>query len=140
MSWYLNKNEETIDKMEPLQVTTLTPVKMSRVYSLLVGAFEGGCGYWMHDWGILKLPDGYTRDDIEFAHVEVPLLPGGALWIQTEDEDERLTLDIKACAKGLELMSIKHPRHWNDFITEGDDAITADVFLQLATMGEVVYG
>ena len=140
MSRYLNKNEETIDKMEPPQLTTTTPVKMSSVWNLLVGAFEGGSGYWIHDWGILKLPDGYTRDDIEFAHAEVPLLPGGALWIQTEDEDERPWLDIKACVKGLELMASKHPEHWKDFITEGDDAITADVFLQLATMGEVVYG
>lgn len=142
MSWYLNKNEETIDKMEPLQITTLVPVKMRRVYSLLVGAFEGGSGYWMEDWGISKLPEGYAKSDIEFAHAEVPLLPGGALWIEAEvlDVPERLTLDIKACNRGLLLMATLYPRHWNDFITEGDDADTADVFLQLATMGDVVYG
>ena len=140
MSWYLNKNEEIIDKMEPLQITTVVPVKMRRVYGLLVGAFEGGSGYWMGDWGIVKLPDGYAREDIEFTHAEVPLLPGGALWVQTEDDDERLKLDIEACNRGLLLMATLYPRHWNDFINEGDDATTADVFLQLATMGDLVYG
>ena len=140
MSWYLNKNEETIANMEPLQITTVVPVKMRRVYSLLVGAFEGGSGYWMGGWGIVKLPDGYAKEDIEFTHAEVPLLPGGALWVQTEDDDERLRLDIKACNRGLLLMATLYPKHWNDFITEGDDATTADVFLQLATIGDLVYG
>lgn len=31
-------------------------------------------------------------------------------------------------------------RHFADFLAENDDAITGDVFLQLAVMGEIVFG
>ena len=50
----------------------------------------------------------------------------------------RITLDnIK---KGLRLMKEQYPRHWADLVEEEDDAITGDVFLQLAVFGEVIYG
>ena len=59
-----------------------------------------------------------------------------------EDDEEkaehRLTLaDVK---KGLELMRDQYPRHYADLVTENDDLITGDVWLQLATFGELIYG
>lgn len=42
--------------------------------------------------------------------------------------------------KGLQVMADKYPRHFNDIITENDDAETADVFVQCAVLGEVVFG
>jgi hypothetical protein len=42
--------------------------------------------------------------------------------------------------KGLELMRDNYPRHWADLVEEQDDLITGDVFLQLATFGELIYG
>jgi hypothetical protein len=42
--------------------------------------------------------------------------------------------------KGLELMRDEYPRHYADLMEEEDDAITGDVWLQLAVFGEVVYG
>ena len=42
--------------------------------------------------------------------------------------------------KGLELMSILHPKHFRDMMNEDGDADTSDVFLQLVALGEVEYG
>ena len=57
------------------------------------------------------------------------------------DEDEtKHHLTIDDVRKGLELMRDGHPRHYADLIEENDDAITGDVWLQLAVFGEVIYG
>ena len=42
--------------------------------------------------------------------------------------------------KGLELMRDEYPRHYADLMMEEDDAITGDVWLQLAVFGELIYG
>ncbi len=49
-------------------------------------------------------------------------------------------LTIENIRKGLELMRDQYPRHYADLVEENDDLITGDVFLQLATFGELIYG
>jgi len=39
----------------------------------------------------------------------------------------------------LELMAEQYPHHFRDLISENDDIETADVFLQLLVLGDVVY-
>ena len=49
-------------------------------------------------------------------------------------------LTIESVRKGLELMRDQYPHHFADLIEGNDDLITGDVFLQLATFGELIYG
>ena len=49
-------------------------------------------------------------------------------------------LTLKDIKKGLELMRDEYPHHFADLVSGNDDAITGDVFLQLATFGELIYG
>ena len=49
-------------------------------------------------------------------------------------------ITIEDVRKGLELMRDQYPRHYADLVEEQDDAITGDVWLQLATFGELIYG
>lgn len=135
--YYLNENER---KIHGVTINILAPqaINLGRVYSLLVNAFECVSSYWIDDYEIGSLPDGYARSDIEFVHAEVPLLPGGALLILVEGESH--TLDLAACEEGLRIMAKLYPHHWQDFVTEGDDATTADVFLQCAVLKDLVYG
>ena len=49
-------------------------------------------------------------------------------------------LTIDNVRRGLELMRDEYPRHFADLVEEQDDAITGDVWLQLAVFGEVIYG
>ena len=50
----------------------------------------------------------------------------------------RRTMD--GVRKGLELMRDQYPRHYADLMEEEDDAVTGDVWLQLAVFGELIYG
>ena len=49
-------------------------------------------------------------------------------------------ITIADVQKGLELMRDQYPRHYADLVEENDDAITGDVWLQLAVFGELIYG
>jgi hypothetical protein len=46
---------------------------------------------------------------------------------------------MAAIKSGLKVMAEKYPHHWQDFVSENDDAITGDVFLQCCLFGEIVY-
>jgi hypothetical protein len=61
---------------------------------------------------------------------------------ETEEEkaEARHEITLDNVKKGLELMRDQYPRHYADLMEENDDAITGDVFLQLATFGELIYG
>ena len=49
-------------------------------------------------------------------------------------------LTMENVQKGLELMRDEYPHHYADLMEEEDDAITGDVWLQLAVFGELIYG
>ena len=55
-----------------------------------------------------------------------------------ESAKHRITIDN--VRKGLELMQEQYPRHYADLVEENDDAITGDVWLQLAVFGDIIYG
>lgn len=61
---------------------------------------------------------------------------------ETEEEkaEARHEITLANVKKGLELMRDQYPRHYADLVEEEDDAITGDVWLQLAVFGELIYG
>lgn len=77
------------------------------------------------------------------------LINGGTLVVYDEYEIEselndgeqptKHYLTLKDVRKGLRLMKKDYPRHYADLVEENDDAITGDVWLQLAVFGELVY-
>lgn len=112
-----------------------------RIGDLLCCAMEGGIGYWA------TIIDYENPDEVkvEFAHNELPLTERGAV-VLTEsndgplDDQPRWRLDRAAVERGLRLLAEKYPGHWAEFLTENEDADTGDVFVQLAVLGELVYG
>lgn len=132
----------------------VVPVRVpeERVWSLLVGAFEGGSKYWVRhyrydDSGLRRVDDGddsdfdAMRDGAVYYYThQLPLL-GRCLFVKPDEEDnEEYVLNRAALERGLATMAEKHPRHFANFIEKQDDATTSDVFLQLCLFGEVVYG
>ena len=124
-----------------IQVTTPD----ERIQDLLTSALEGGSNYW---YFIEKYnyPKGKSEKDFQFPQIELPFA-GGSLIIsyiengKNEDgEHETYILDYTACQHGLQRMSQRYPSHFGDFLSENDDSIIGDTFLQLATLGELVYG
>lgn len=77
------------------------------------------------------------------------LINGGTLVVYDDYEAEELeegekptkyTLTLKDVRKGLRLMKKNYPNHYSDLMEECEDAITGDVWLQLAVFGELIYG
>ena len=60
--------------------------------------------------------------------------------LNDDEEPTKHYLTMDNVRKGLELMRDEYPRHYADLMEEEDDAITGDVWLQLAVFGELVYG
>lgn len=129
-------------------------IDLLRVKYLLCSALEGGSNYWINRIGY-RFAEGLTITDFrrggKFQHEDnyfhpaqiIPTVPGCALEIKADCDDAIYVFNLENIQKGLQLMAEGEKadiRHWNDFIEENDDADTADVFMQLALFGEVVYG
>jgi hypothetical protein len=132
----------TVTKAEMI-VYVSYPVTKQRISDLLCSAFEGGSNYWYIIAECVEPPvlEFRTSDKTIFKHLDYPLNDGGGLLIGDQEDEDRqpILLDFAAIRKGLTLLAEKYPRHWADFLSENDDASTADVFLQLCLFGEVVY-
>lgn len=107
-------------------------------------------------WAVIKikrseyhLAEEWKNECIEDKWASV-LLNGGTLSVYDEGESgselyedepvQKHPLTLKAVRKGLRLMKEQYPDHWTDLVEENEDAVTGDVWLQLAVFGEVVYG
>lgn len=133
--------------------TVNTVIDNERIEDLLCCAFEGGVGYWC-EINEYRNPDNVS---VKYKHMELPLTENGAVVCQAfVDGDERddddnwldedgnmlplLVLNKEAVQSGLDVMQKKYPSHFADFLSESEDAITGDVFLQCCLLGELVYG
>ena len=125
-------------------------ISLDRVADLLCNALEGGSNYWYMIekckaptftwWG------AHNDAKVKYSHL-YPFQKGGSLTISDEVAHDNLKADkrvkrltLSSLRRGLKLMAISHADHFADFMAEEDDGNTADVFLQLALFGEVIYG
>lgn len=133
----LEASAALISKAPAFRVVSALPAK--RVNDLLTGALEGGCNYWYRIVRPAALPEGAA------FWSDVPFLPGGSLTLETLDRDEiggarTWTLDRAAMRRGLQVMAEEFPTAFGDLLHENDDAETADIWLQCALFGELVFG
>ena len=115
--------------------------EQQRMEDILCNATE--CGYC--SFRIVKyiFPEGQTKESlgIEYKHIELPYKGGTIVFDVPEDDDGKTyNLDKEAMFRGVKVMAEKYPKHFADFREENDDAVTADVWLQCALLGELVYG
>ena len=138
-----------LDLEQTFDVASVTKVSTKRILDMLVTAFEGGSNYWIEE--VLSNPPAGTKyEDYKnggkhstteyYPAYQVLPFVGGSVTVIDNEDGTKYCLNSAAIADGLQRMAEKYPRHWNDFVNENDDASTADVFLQCATMGDVVFG
>ena len=114
-----------------------------RIADLLVTGLEGG---YMAPLCITKIYPGHGdgdpwSGDYTPDYIRAPFSKGGGVGFEDEEEPgEEMVLTREKMEKGLQIMSEKYPQHFSDFIRENEDAITGDVFLQCALLGDIVYG
>lgn len=119
-----------------MEITVPVNIPTSRVKDILISALEASCGYWCKETKYSDVPKGMDVYDMMLAGVSTS-------WMEFRlilDDDKLVTFTVDAIPKGLKIMAEKYPRHFGDFISENDDAITADVFFQCCLLGEIVYG
>ena len=120
--------------MAPKTFTVQTEIPLESVKDLIISAFEGGSNYWYSD----LRPDS-KRTTIRFWHAELPFRKGRAVYFK-DSEGEEYKLDLDAIERGLGVMAAKYPRHMSRLVTGHYDGYTADVLLQCAVLGDVIYG
>ena len=122
--------------MKPMTFTVPVEISEQRLEDLVVLAVEdGGYGSFIM-FDIVPSTTG-------LEYYKVPLTENGTIIFldkYEEDSDDKFYLDRVAIQRGLTIMSKDYPHQFGLFINEADDAITGDVFLQCALLGEVVYG
>lgn len=108
-------------------------VSDERIKDVLIGAFEGGSNYWY-----------WITDQSHKGHPADVIMDHEDGWVKIKDDEEgcmgEFTLTKQALYDGLQKMANQYAFHFNDVMEENDDAVTADVLLQMALFGELVYG
>ena len=132
--------------MENIKIKLETEITIERIKDLLCSAFEGGIDYW----GNVKSRIGLKEElKAEYFH-EIPALGGELTLFDNETDEELGKIDMESMKQAFEYMAAgtdkngkDYPQfrdHFADFMGENDDAKTGDIFVQLAVMGEVVFG
>ena len=112
---------------------------------LIVTALEGGSNFWydLSDEAI-KIINNATKGQKEPLSIRFwkALQNGAVIPINDiEEEDSKIgEISLASIEKGEQLLADKYPSHLADILSESGDANTADVWFQLCTLGEVVYG
>ena len=113
---------------------------------LLTSALEGGSNYWLDlpksTWDKIKKYK-VVGDNNYISDLFLRAIEGGETLdiIDVEDENEILgTISLKSMRKGEKTMIKDYTQHFAAAISEGGDAETGDVYLQLCIFNDVVYG
>lgn len=125
-----------------IEVTAKIRIPNQKIQDMITTVFEGACRYWAE----YKFPDNWkekygSREEIPFK--------GGNIEVFDVETNELLgVLNQPSIQVGLQLMANckdlkgKHvpARHFKNLAQDNEDEETADVFMQLSVMGEIVYG
>ena len=114
-----------------------------QVCDQIVTAFEGGSNYWLGNADLApESPRPVRMGKPWYATAALYEMVGWKIICTTDDEDgnQPYTLNRAAVTKTLAMLVANHQQMLHEIMSETGDAETADVFLQLALFGEIVYG
>lgn len=110
------------------------------VEDLIITALEGGSNYWYDIIEVLPSPN--IIGDVDMYP---KIMYSDGVIIGTKDDDtingsKRWTLNRHTITRGLQAWADNMPKSFAKFMAGDYDADDADVFLQYALFGEVVFG
>jgi hypothetical protein len=124
-----------------MKITRTFDISEEQMGNLLVCAFEGGINYWCGKVEITAYPEK-TKPEDDFSNLLASdVVPKGgtiAIW-DAEDEDE-----VNWLTRDKMLTGISMTMDWGNFATVEDlmdnhDAETADVMVQYALFGDIIF-
>lgn len=114
------------------------------IINLFVTALEGGSNYWYY---LPTIPNGVQEIQTETGMATSEaigeyVLRGGYIQVNdAEDEEEELgTVDMDSLLDAIQKIKADYPNVYENIIDEEYDAEDADVFFQIAVMGEITFG
>jgi len=135
---YEDYEREKIERRKTKKITK------QDIIDLFVTALEGGSNYWYY---IPTIPAGVREIKTETGMATSEaigeyILRGGNIQINdAEDEEEVLgTVDMTSLLEAIDLLKSDYTHAYENIIDEEYDADDADIFFQLAVMGEVTFG
>jgi hypothetical protein len=115
-----------------------------KIIDFFVTALEGGSNSWYYIKNVPnKIREIKKTKNVSFSEaIGYFVLGGGSIEIRdTEDEDEILgVVDMDSLLDAINTMKEKYNTEYQRLLNDEYDANDADIFFQLATMGEVVFG
>jgi hypothetical protein len=111
-------------------ITTSFEITNQQIADLMTTAIEGGSNYWCDQILMLK---GQPVLKPWYAD---PLLYGSPFELKVGTK----ILTNDDLHRAMQQMADEYPTHFSDVVNDNPDADTADVFLQLAVLGEITYG
>lgn len=109
--------------------TTTTQHPSERVADLLINAVETVSAYWCSNINPVHEGDLYDIDHPDWK------------WEVTVGDSGRVVTITRAeLQEGLKIFQEVVPHQFSLWVNEGDDAITADCFLQCTVLKDVIYG
>ena len=112
------------------------------IEDLLVTALEGGSNYWyflpLENIDEIKKCKGISTSE----KIADFILNGGTVDVyDTENEDEKLgEINLTSIEKAFNIMHDNWSTMYGEILNGDCDGDSADVWFQLSTMGEVVFG
>ena len=90
---------------------------------------------WFNDMYPDKVEDTCIEDKL-WAYLEA----GHEIPCRIDGGSEECSLTWAMILEGIRVFVLEFSNHYNDFLTDNHDAITADVWLQCVFFGDVVFG
>jgi len=142
----------------PVTVTMTVDLDEDYIRAVLTNAFEMGIGYWAQIAGVeANMSTTLFRTGTpmnphgENSYAVMAMTEGCVIKLQDPEQtctDADWTLTREKVIEGLKLLLASKDkngkefprRHANALLSENDDVETADVLVQLAVLGEIVFG
>ncbi|AQT70056.1 hypothetical protein STSP2_03258 [Anaerohalosphaera lusitana] len=125
-----------------IEVRARVRIPIEKIQDMIITAVEGGSNYWAK----FQFPENYkdkfgSYEKIPFAdeNIEVFDIETGELLGVVNKEGIQKALQMMADCKDKRGRHVPE-RHFRNLAMDNEDAETADVFMQLAVMGEIVFG
>ena len=147
-----NYYKERAENAKTAQITK------DQIIDVFVTAIEGGSNYWYYILDVPKDIEYMTKqEDLAFSEAcGKHVLDGGELTIYdaeevaemddpdndyADDKPEPLgTINMDSLLDAISIMKKDYPERYEAIVMDEYDAEDADVFFQIATMGEIVFG
>ena len=125
-----------------IEVKATVRIPNEKIQDLITTCLEGACRYWAS----FKFPTDWKEKYSSYE--QIPFKDGNITVYDVETEELLGYLNRASVKVGLQLMAnckdlkgkVVPARHFKNIATDNEDEETADVFMQLAVLGEIVYG